>query len=175
MARYARTQGMVAGVLLVLLGPAALAADPPRTPPPTGCHMPAYRQFDFWLGDWEVSQGERIAGRNRIEATLEGCAIAEHWRGGANTDGRSFTVYDRKAGMWRQFWVDNRGGVLQLAGGRAEDGSMVLASEPDADGTRQEIRWTALPDGSVRQLWQRVAADGSRTTAFDGLYRPRRD
>ena len=42
-----------------------------------------YRQFDFWIGDWEVfnPQDQRV-GSNRIDKVLGGCALHESWRGG---------------------------------------------------------------------------------------------
>ena len=75
------------------LGHALLAvlfvADPvpqPSSPisgllsPPPACSSPEYRQFDFWLGEWDVSTPQGApAGTNRVERILEGCALQEHW------------------------------------------------------------------------------------------------
>jgi hypothetical protein len=35
---------------VVILGGRAVSADAP----PTACAAPAYHQFDFWTGDWDV-------------------------------------------------------------------------------------------------------------------------
>jgi hypothetical protein len=46
---------------------------------------PKLALLDFWLGEWIVTHEGTQVGSNRIERTLDGCAILEHWtsaRGG---------------------------------------------------------------------------------------------
>lgn len=135
---------------------------------------PEARQFDFWVGAWEVTTPDgKVAGHNRIELILDGRALQEHWSGRGGFTGTSLNLYDASAGKWRQFWVDHTGGVLQLAGGLV-DGRMVLegASTSDGKATIDRITWTPNADGSVRQFWEQ-STDGGATwsVAFDGLYR----
>src|SRR5690606_10368069 len=43
--------------MLAMMTSAALAAEPPAPPASSGglpCDTPMHRQFDFWLGDWQV-------------------------------------------------------------------------------------------------------------------------
>ena len=140
-------------------------------PPPGGCAASESRQFDFWIGDWNVvDPAGKVAGHNRIEAILGGCALAEHWDGAGGGRGASYNAYDARTKTWQQFWVDRSGGVLHLAG--AFDGKrMVLRStQPGAHGDR--ITWTPNGgDGTVRQLWE-TSDDGGTTwtTSFDGRY-----
>jgi hypothetical protein len=145
-------------------------------PPPRPCSAAEHRQFDFWLGRWDVFTPDgRKAGENVIEAAHGGCVLIERWQGGGGLTGTSLNSWDARARVWRQHWVDNQGGLLQLAGGM--DGArMVLASEgphPRKPGVtlRQRIAWTPLADGAVRQLWEQ-SEDGGATwsTAFDGRY-----
>lgn len=148
------------------------------------CDAPEYRQFDFWLGDWEVVGGPgspmqgRLQGHNRIERVAGGCALAEHWRGAKGLEGRSLTTWDPHARRWRQFWVGGDGLVLQLEG-ELRDGVMELRGEvPQAAGgmQRQRIRWTPHADGSVTQQWDTSDdAGASWSTSFLGLYRRRSD
>src|SRR5262245_30372918 len=43
---------------------------------------PHAREFDFWLGEWEVRNPKgRVVGHSRIEAILGGCVILEDWSG----------------------------------------------------------------------------------------------
>src|SRR5919108_895437 len=57
------------------------------------CSAPEYRQFDFWVGEWDVKTPKgTIAGTNRIERIEGGCALQENWRGTNNT-GRSINAY----------------------------------------------------------------------------------
>jgi hypothetical protein len=91
------------------------------------CSGDEYRQFDFWIGDWEVldEDGTR-QGPNRIEVILDGCALEESWVGTTGSVGRSFNTFDRQTGRWHQTWVDNSG-LLLLLDGEFDGSSMVLA------------------------------------------------
>jgi hypothetical protein len=147
---------------------------PAGKPPP--CAAAVHRQFDFWLGQWEVRDPTgKVVGHNRIEATHGGCALIEHWTSVTGVTGTSVNIYDRDRRQWHQTWVDSGGGLLQLDGGRRE-AAMVLAGDAfDADApgqtARQRLTWTPQPDGRVRQLWE-SSTDGGRTwtVVFDGLY-----
>jgi hypothetical protein len=149
-------------------------AAAPKAPPPAAaaCSDPAYRQFDFWLGEWTVhGKAGRPVGRSRIESVLGGCAIAETWTSGSGpaNDGRSLNQYQAGTKQWEQYWVDAQDGRLLLRGG-LQGSAMVLASEDGA--AHQRITWTPNEDGSVRQLWESSTDGGATwTVAFDGLYR----
>lgn len=153
----------------------ALAQQPPAPASPP-CATAAYRQFDFWVGDWEVhnAAGKR-AGENRITRIHGGCALLEEWRGLGNVSGTSLNLYDKERGVWHQTWVDSGGNLLRLEGEFA-DGAMTLRGghvergQPEKK-SLQRIRWTLESDGRVRQLWESSSDDGkSWTVAFDGWY-----
>lgn len=151
----------------------AMAQTPPPQPP---CSAVEHRQFDFWIGRWEVFTPDgKKAGENTIEAIDGGCALIERWQGGGGFTGTSLNSWDAQARQWRQHWIDNQGGLLRLAGG-LEGRSMVLASaEPDpkrpGSTLRQRIRWTLQADGTVRQHWETSPDNGATwATAFDGRY-----
>lgn len=160
---------VVAGVAIP-----ALPAPPPSTP----CKAPEFRQFDFWLGDWDVrNPAGKVVGRNRITAMHRGCVIAEQWAGNGGVTGSSFNVYDPDRKQWRQTWVDSTGGVLDLRGA-VLDGRMTLSSarsDGKASGDVDRITWQRLPDGRVRQLWE-TSPDGGTTweTSFEGYYTRRK-
>lgn len=159
---------ILVGLLLIAAQPAAAQED---TAP---CDAPPYRQFDFWVGRFEVRTVDgALAGHNRIEPLLGRCALGEHWTGARGGQGRSINFYDRSDQRWHQVWIDDQGRPLYLAGG-IEDGAMVLSGETrTADGTttQQRITWRALPDGRVRQHWESSADDGATwRTVFDGYY-----
>ena len=40
------------------------------------CSGAEYRQFDFWLGEWEVESGGKRAGTNRITRVQGGCGCS---------------------------------------------------------------------------------------------------
>ena len=152
---------------LSCLAPASLPAQETRT----GCEAPEHRQFDFWIGEWSVrGPQDRVAGENAITAILNGCALREEWRGARGSDGTSLNFYDRSVGRWRQTWIDDDGQPLQLSGGLDDAGRMVLSSE-EHEGRLDRITWTALPDGTVTQLWERTADRGATwEVVFHGTY-----
>ncbi len=161
---------------------AAAAVSAPTTPaqpkPGETCKAAPFRQFDFWLGDWEVfgPQGNKV-GENRISLVNQGCTLAEHWTNAGGGEGRSYNAYDGITRRWYQFWSDDQGGTLSLSGGMHGD-SMVLEGErpnlSDGKPQKQRISWTPNADGSVRQHWQTSDDDGaSWQTSFDGSYRKR--
>lgn len=165
--------------LLLALGLAANASTSPPAPPPPpppDCSAAEHRQFDFWVGDWEVqmttAQGQEvIAGHNTVTRDLKGCTITEHWRGSRGTDGRSLNLYDRQSKRWKQFWVDSQGGLLELGGSSPKPNEMLMQSQP-LNGTVQRVHWKLLDDGRVRQHWQSSTDQGaSWNTVFDGYYR----
>jgi hypothetical protein len=174
--------------LLVTLLAGTFAARGIATTTPQGaptCGSPEHRQFDFWLGEWDVYSGSQLAGTNSITSEHDGCVIAEHWVGTSGLTGSSLNVYDAATRRWHQTWVDSSGSLL-LLNGRFADGAMRLASDAVSDahdtdpgsdarrGTLDRITWTPNADGTLRQLWEQ-STDGGRswTIAFDGVYRRR--
>ena len=168
---------MKALIALALLAPLlVLAQDETPQPPlaaPKPCSSEQHRQFDFWVGTWEVTQNGQPTGRNHIELVHGDCALAEHWvSAGGNFSGASLNIYDQANDKWHQTWVDTGGTLLELNGG-LEDGSMVLSgARPGPDGAEviNRISWTPNTDGSVRQLWESSPDGETWTVAFDGLY-----
>lgn len=165
------------GLLLSTLAFPSSAQEPGGAPSPPRCTAPEHRQFDFWIGEWEVTTpAGRPAGHNRIEPILGGCALRETWTGAGGSHGTSYNAWDRQRRRWHQTWVDDGGLVLRLEGGFG-DGKMVLSGETlDSAGTavRNRITWQATGPGAVRQLWE-VSSDGGKTwgVVFDGRYQKR--
>ncbi|MEP6739776.1 MAG: hypothetical protein ABJA61_05325 [Caldimonas sp.] len=173
--RRARKSARLALAALPILACACATAQPaPAAPPP--CMAPEYRQFDFWVGEWDVylPNGQK-AGENRIEPIAGGCALLENWAGKGGFSGKSLNIYDSGDQRWHQTWVDNSGTLLMISGSFVA-GRMVLGSEaPNRGGaggtTRQQISWTPGDDGSVRQLWESSTDSGKTwTVLFDGKY-----
>jgi hypothetical protein len=161
---------VVVSAALCLLCAGAEAADARQAMPP--CADAAFRQFDFWIGEWDVfmPNGQR-AGHNVIRAAEGGCAIVESWTSASGNTGTSLNFYDRTDRRWHQAWMEQDGGALRLSGSFA-DGRMRLQSDsPGPDGAINRITWTPSADGKVRQYWD-TSTDGGKTwkTAFDGTY-----
>ena len=166
-----RLRSVFPALLALSLGAVFAPAQTPPLPAP-----PETRQFDFWIGDWNVTTPDgKPAGTNRIELIANGRGLLENWSGdpaaGGGT-GKSLNAWNAAKRQWQQFWVGGGGGVLELAGGFV-GGRMVLSGEHAVSGrhVNERITWTPNADGSVRQLWEQ-SADGGKTwqTVFDGHY-----
>src|SRR5688572_3261104 len=74
-----------------------------RAPPASPCTAPEYRQFDFWLGRWNVVTPAQTT-PTPSDITLEsgGCAVFESW---ANGSGLSLNVYSPADGNWHQTYL----------------------------------------------------------------------
>ncbi|MCC6245280.1 MAG: hypothetical protein IT353_20730 [Gemmatimonadaceae bacterium] len=165
---------LTAALALALSAAALPQAHAQGAPPP----MPAEsRQFDFWLGSWEVfaPDGKKV-GENRVERIANGWGLAEHWTATAGGTGRSLNGWSLQRQRWQQFWI-GIGGTIELEGGLNARGEMVMSSQPLRRGNTVQISritWTPNADGSVRQFWE-TSADSGRTwtPSFDGLYKKR--
>jgi hypothetical protein len=154
---------------LCVAAPAAAQTAP-------ACPAAEHRQFDFWIGRWDVFEPSgRKAGENTIERIAEGCALLESWTGTSGLTGKSLNMYDATDRRWHQTWVDSSGSRLELVGELA-GGRMRLASRgphPKRPGAtlEQRITWTPNADGSVRQLWEQSEDGGANwAVVFDGRY-----
>lgn len=138
------------------------------------CAADPFRQFDFWIGTWNVADGEgRAAGRNVITLEQQGCVLIERWTSAKGGTGMSMNHYDPASGRWKQHWV-GLGLILEMTGGM-KDGSMVLEGPlqyvADSRVTRLRGTWTQLPDGRVRQHFVESSDNGKTWTDwFDGYY-----
>lgn len=139
-----------------------------------GCSNPQAREFDFWIGRWQVTEKGKPAGVNAIERILDGCALMENWTGAGGSSGKSLNFFDAADGQWHQTWIDGSGGALFLAG-KFANGAMrlegVRPASANQPATRHRITWTPNPDGTVRQLWESTPEGAEQwTVLFDGIY-----
>jgi len=126
------------------------------------------RQFDFWIGDWNVvpTGGGLPQGASHIAKELGGCTIWENWTSlGTGYTGKSYNVYNPNLKRWEQFWVDNAGGMIHFYGG-LKDGVMDYWTEdiPQLDGTklRRHLQFYNQGPDKVRQFSQ-GSTDGGKT------------
>lgn len=172
-------------VALVMAGCSAAATShtPGSATPETGpaapaiiaaCASPEHRQFDFWLGDWDLivraratSDGpwDEARGTQHIESILGGCALAETFTAegpGQPWAGRSYSSWQPSTGQWRQTWVDDSGGYLAFTGG-LDGGAMTLVGEPRTQGAKHVLMrmvFLEVTATSLRWEWQRQVDGG---------------
>lgn len=140
------------------------------------CQTTGYRDFDFWLGQWDVTTAgtSTPSATNKITNTYDGCVILEEYTAGFFT-GTSLSFYDNVQDKWHQTWMSNGGGALYLEGGLNDQGAMVLSDARLPISAQNEyinrVTWTPQKDGSVRQHWQRSTDQGETwSDIFDGTY-----
>lgn len=141
-------------------------------------YAPENRQFDFWVGDWEVSptKGGPPAGLSHIERTIGNCVIWENWTSLGNTGylGKSYNTYNSDLKRWEQFWVDNMGGMIHFYG-NLNDGVMDFYTDeiPQSDGTKlkRHLQFFNQDPDKVRQFSQRSTDAGKTwTVEYDFTY-----
>jgi len=155
------------------------AVQPQR---PAGCTTPEHRQFDFWVGEWDVSPSAAASGVIIAESTIalldQGCVIIEEWRPFGGAHGHSINSYDAGEGRWRQTWADATGRRTEYAGVLGADGVLRFddLSSPEAGSPpgRRRMSFQRLADGGVRQ-WGEIedAARGTWSVEWDLTYRRR--
>jgi hypothetical protein len=156
--------------------------EPTPSPVPTSaaCTAPQYRQFDFWLGEWDLvgADGKKSA-EDRVVQVLGGCGLQENWTSVKSGQGLSFSAYDPATKRWHQTLMDDSGAVLKLEGEFA-DGKMILVGQRPSQKEKNvtithRIAWSLMPDHRVKQFWE-ASTNGGRTwrPVFEGYYVPRK-
>ena len=169
------TERALAALAALCLCAAVLA---PTHAQDAGVDQPQARDFDFWVGDWEVFDPEsgKKLGDNQVTLRENGCLIVEQWTGARGGTGMSMNFHDPLQNAWRQVW-QSAPGFIDYAGGLDEQGRMLLEGtlHSNARGTSVPFkgRWTPNDDGTVLQeFWQRDDS-GEWQSWFRGIYRPR--
>jgi tetratricopeptide (TPR) repeat protein len=122
-------------------------------------YAPENRQFDFWLGEWNVitTEGETPAGESKIELILGDCVVQENWTSSGNVgySGKSYNVYNTALKRWEQYWVDNAAGNIFFYGG-LKDGVMDYWTDeiPQSDGKKlkRHLQFIKINPDTVRQF-----------------------
>jgi len=149
---------------------------------------PKFRQFDYWVGEWDVVPNGAPPGSPLSEniVTLEhgDCIVHEHWKGAGGGTGESFNLYDASRNAWFQTWADSSGGLHEYKGGLDANGNMAFTAElapnpgqPVNERGRVPTKLTFLKLGpdQVRQLSEQ-SADGGKSwqIAYDLIYTRRK-
>lgn len=132
-----------------------------------------YRQFDFWIGEWNVTSKGQPAGKSSIKLILDSCVIFENWTG--MKEGKSFNMFDLTTGTWKQTWVDYSGAWTEFIDGEYKDGKMVFHTRNDkqTDGTflMRRLSFFNLDRNHVRQFSEMSKDNGvTWSVEYDFLY-----
>jgi hypothetical protein len=172
----------------------AAAADSP--PEQTGTVRDGSHDFDFIYGKWRMPNHrlkKRLAGSHDWVDFItcdEGAPLpggigdTDYWKASYWKDfvGVTFRTYNRAAGLWRIYWVDNRfsnGAIGTPVVGKFEGNVGVFKGEDIVDGVTTITRytWTLNPTASqVTEKWEhelnpagaRIAAKWEQALSTDG-------
>jgi hypothetical protein len=149
---------------------------------PAGCANAESRQFDFWLGEWDVSPSVATSGALVAESSItlhdQGCVILEHWRPFGGGHGHSINGYDATDGKWHQTWIDANGQRTEFAGNLDAEGVMRFdVLTPPQQGQppgRRRMNFQRIDENTVRQ-WGDLQPDGGGelVVEWDFIYRRR--
>lgn len=159
----------VSGLFLLLCSVSWVAAQQPASAAQAQpCSEPQHKQFDFWIGDWELSgpgakQGESFRASDSIQHVLDGCAVQESFTGESSPlRGLSLSMFDAATSKWKQTWVDNSGTYVEFAG-EFRDGQMVLMREnvtKDGKKALQRMVWKNITPTGLDWALERSLDDG---------------
>jgi hypothetical protein len=140
--------------------------------------IPATRQFDFWVGEWDVFNNQfpnQRVGTSSIQNVSGGCTILENWQSYNNPyTGKSQNWYDTTTKKWTQLWIGAGGRHQYFTDGEYKDGAMRFKYESVGNNgavqTGNFIFYNLGPD-KVRQ-YQDVTNDGGKTyqVVYDFIY-----
>jgi len=169
----------IAVLAMLIVTPAffkAQATDLPARP----CATAEYRQFDFWVGSWDVypTGGSELVAHSLIESVYNGCGVRENWMPlKVENSGGSLNIYVPAESGWRQTWIDSSGAHVDFKGGLVGRAMVLQGFWRDfvAPGKGALVRMTYSQgsDRSVRQLGEASEDNGkSWHSSFDFTYRP---
>jgi hypothetical protein len=162
---------LVLSTLFIFCLTYALVAQTPPAPQP--CDRPEQKQFNFWVGDWDLTSpgskaGEVVHSSNTIKRILSSCIVQENFVGSSASEqapqllGTSVSVFDVSSSKWKQTWVDNQGSYLDFTG-EFKDGQMVLireATRPDGTTLMQRMVWKNISSNEFDWSWERSKDKG---------------
>jgi tetratricopeptide (TPR) repeat protein len=142
---------------------------------------PKARQFDFWIGEWDVKSTANgtLVGKSSIQLILGDCVIFENWANLKGGTGKSLNVYNRDKGFWQQTWIDDHGEVTEYVNGALKDGAMQFVAGPETTSAGERLRRMTFYDQGPKQVRQLIetSTDGGKTWAaqYDLTYVRKQD
>jgi tetratricopeptide (TPR) repeat protein len=131
------------------------------------------RQFDFWVGDWDVKNpAGQPAGQSSVQLLLEGCALYENWTDLQGGGGKSLNSYNVDTKQWQQFWTDQYGRVTEYRESEWVNGSLrYSAHQLTPRDALLHMTFTPIDKDLVRQFGE-MSTDGGKTwtPTFDLYY-----
>lgn len=159
--------------LAVLAVPASFSVSAPTettgTPKSMTCAGNAYRQFDFWVGDWDVVDIERptaVVAHAKVEKILNGCVLHEIYEDADGHKGQSFSIYDVTRNTRHQSWVTDRGQLLTIEGHLHGEEMILEGTDHLADRRARQVRGRWRIEGALRQWFLAIVVVSMSTSVL---------
>ena len=140
-------------------------STPPSAPSGNPCSVKSeYKQFDFWVGEWDIIDKDQKVATSSIQHIVGDCIIFENYFQADSYTGKSFNYFDATLGKWRQTWVDSAGNMSEFIG-EFKDNAMRLEGESHRQNGQRVLRRMILSTAGtdrVRQYSER-SVDGGKT------------
>jgi hypothetical protein len=126
------------------------------------CSAPQAAQFDFWIGDWDLTWQDTLHGTNHIEKLFGNCTVHENFNGSGNYLGQSWSVYKPSTNQWQQTWVDNQGGYIALTGSWDGKQMVLNTGETQTPKGKQSFRmvYYNIQPNSFDWRWESTSDEG---------------
>ena len=133
---------------------------------------PKAREFDFWIGEWDVkdTQSGVLVGHNSIQLILGDCVIFENWTNTQGRGGKSFNVYNKDKGFWQQTWIDDRGDVTEYEHGFLKEGALQFVAGPKKVPEGEQITRMTFFDQGPDQVRQFIETSTNGGKGWTPLY-----
>lgn len=146
------------------------------------CGTETQRQFDFYLGTWEIQQGFfdrdgsaiELPAKTHVTLAADGCALVERWSGPVQypwagmtepmqLEGLSVRYFDQKEEKWTIHWLDNRS--VDLGNpfvGTFQDGVGVFNASTMTPNGERGLRITFRNPHEDRIAWELAIEDDEK-------------
>lgn len=167
------------GCRAALLLSSVLVSGPVLADSPA-CNTPEARQFDFWIGEWDISNRQANpaapssaalyptgSAEMRVYPVADGCGIVEHWEGNLSWGrvlGFSLRAYDPQSETWSLLlnWPAPNSGkpaaFSTLEGVFRHGRGEFFSSTTGADGTVTKNRFTFSDISANRYRWDAASS-----------------
>jgi len=129
-------------------------------------------QFDFWIGEWDVSDSGQVIATSKEEMVEDSSILIENYFEKDGYTGKSINFYDGYLKRWRQVWVDQIGNVSEFYG-TYTDGAMRFEGESHRNNGKRILRkLTFFNLGNKVRQFSEASIDSGKTwrVTYDYLY-----
>lgn len=131
------------------------------------------KQFDFWVGEWDVQVNGQTVGLNVIEKQQQGCLIVENWKSNGGQSGKGINFFNPILGTWRQSYMSSNQTIWEMTG-EYKEGAMRYTGHvyaPNGQTVMTRVTFFNLEPNRLRHT-EDDSRDGGKTwtTTWDAIY-----